>query len=51
MTQGLNQQVVAFPTRSLSDEAYLDLWIDSLYKKVRYSGRVISMTILLILWH
>lgn len=48
MTQGLNQQVETFRTRSLSEAAYPVLWIDALYERVRYSGRVISMAILLV---
>ena len=45
MTKGLNEQVQSFRERSLTDEAYPVLWVDALYEKVRYAGRVISMAI------
>ena len=45
MTKGLNEQVQSFRERSLTDEAYPVLWVDVLYEKVRYAGRVISMAI------
>ena len=40
MTQGLNEQAEAFRTRSLAGEDSPVLWVDALYEKVRYSGRV-----------
>ena len=45
MTKGLNEQVQSFRERSLTDEVYPVLWVDALYEKVRYAGRVISMAI------
>lgn len=48
MTQGLNEQAEAFRTRSLAGEEYPVLWVDALYEKVRYSGRVVSMAILVV---
>lgn len=45
MTRGLNAQVQSFRERSLAGEAYPVLWVDALYEKVRYGGRVISMAI------
>lgn len=48
MTKGLNEQAEAFRNRSLMGETYPVLWVDALYEKVRYSGRVISMAILVV---
>ncbi len=48
MTKGLNEQVEAFRNRPLSDAHYPVLWVDALYEKVRFNGRVISMAILLV---
>lgn len=45
MTKGLNEHVQAFRERSLAEEAYPVLWVDALYEKVRYGGRVVSMAI------
>jgi len=45
MTKGLNEQVQSFRERSLTDEAYPVLWVDALYEKVRYGGRVVNMAI------
>jgi len=45
MTKGLNEQVQFFRERSLDGEAYPVLWVDALYEKVRYGGRVVSMAI------
>ena len=45
MTKGLNEQVQSFRKRSLTDEVYPVLWVDALYEKVRYAGRVVSMAI------
>ena len=48
MTKGLNEQVEAFRNRPLSDTHYPVLWVDALYEKVRFNGRVVSMAILLV---
>ncbi|NLA80048.1 MAG: IS256 family transposase [Chloroflexi bacterium] len=48
MTKGLNEQAEAFRNRSLEGVNYPVLWVDALYEKVRYSGRVISMAILVV---
>ena len=48
MTKGLNEQIEAFHSRPLSDKHYPVLWIDALYEKVRFNGRVISMAILIV---
>ena len=48
MTQGLNEQAEAFRNRPLTSEAYPVLWVDALYEKVRFAGRVVSMAILLV---
>ena len=48
MTKGLNGQVQSFRERSLAGEAYPVLWVDALYEKVRYGGRVVSMAILIV---
>jgi len=48
MTQGLNEQAEEFRNRPLSSNAYPVLWVDALYEKVRYTGRVVSMAILLV---
>ena len=48
MTKGLNEQVEAFRNRPLSDTSYPVLWVDALYEKVRFNGRVVSMAILLV---
>ena len=45
MTKGLNEQLQSFRERSLAGEAYPVLWVDALYEKVRYGGRVVSMAI------
>ena len=45
MTKGLNEQVQSFRERPLAGEAYPVLWVDALYEKVRYGGRVVSMAI------
>jgi transposase-like protein len=45
MTKGLNEQVQSFRDRPLAGEAYPVLWVDALYEKVRYGGRVVSMAI------
>ena len=48
MTKGLNEQVEEFRSRPLTARAYPVLWVDALYEKVRYGGRVVSMAILLV---
>ena len=48
MTKGLNEQVEAFRNRQLTSGSYPVLWVDALYEKVRYGGRVVSMAILLV---
>ena len=45
MTKGLNEQVQSFRELPLAGEAYPVLWVDALYEKVRYGGRVVSMSI------
>lgn len=45
MTKGLNEQAEAFRNRELTGESYPVIWVDALYEKVRYSGRVVSMAI------
>jgi transposase-like protein len=47
MTKGLNDQAEEFRNRPLSS-TYPVLWVDALYEKVRYGGRVVSMAILLV---
>lgn len=48
MTKGLNDQAEEFRNRPLTAGSYPVLWVDALYEKVRYSGRVVSMAILLV---
>ena len=48
MTKGLNEQAEEFRNRPLTSGAYPVLWVDALYEKVRYGGRVVSMAILLV---
>ena len=48
MTKGLNEQVDAFRSRSLDGTRYPVIWADALYENVRYSGRVVSMAILIV---
>lgn len=48
MTKGLNEQAEEFRNRPLSSNAYPVLWVDALYEKVRYAGRIVSMAILLV---
>lgn len=47
-TKGLNDQVNAFRSRSLSQSSYPILWVDALYEKVRMDGRILSMAILVV---
>jgi putative transposase len=44
LNKGLNEQAEAFRNRHLED-MYPVLWVDAMYEKVRYGGRVISMAI------
>jgi transposase-like protein len=48
MTKGLNEQVETFRNRPLSDTNYPVLWVDALYEKVRFNGRVVSMAVLIV---
>lgn len=48
MTKGLNEQVDAFRSRSLSKDRYPVLWVDALYEKVRLDGRIVSMAVLVV---
>ena len=48
MTKGLQEQVDEFRNRPLTADNYPVLWVDALYEKVRYGGRVVSMAILLV---
>ena len=47
MTKGLDDQVEEFRNRPLLS-FYPVLWVDALFEKVRYGGRVLSMAILLV---
>ena len=47
MTKGLNDQAEEFRNRPLASNDPV-LWVDALYEKVRYAGRVVSMAILLV---
>lgn len=47
MAKGLDEQVQAFRTH-LDDKLCLLLWVDTLYEKILYDGRVISIAILLV---
>lgn len=44
ITKGLNDKAEAFRTRPLTSY-YPVLWVDAMYEKVRYNGRVISLAI------
>jgi putative transposase len=46
MCADLDTEVEAFRTRSLAEEAHPYLWLDATYVKVRESGRVVSMAVL-----
>ena len=48
MTKGLNEQVNAFRSRTLSQSSYPILWVDALYEKVRMDGRIVSMAVLVV---
>jgi putative transposase len=46
MCAALDVEVEAFRARSLAEETYPYLWLDATYVKVRESGRVVSMAVL-----
>jgi hypothetical protein len=48
MAKEMDEQVDAFRNRSLEGNRYPVLWVDALYEKVRYDGRVVSMAIMLV---
>lgn len=48
MAKEMDEQIEAFRSRSLVGCRYPVLWVDALYEKVRYDGRVVSMAILLV---
>lgn len=48
MAKELDEQVENFRNRPLADCRYPVLWVDALYEKVRYDGRVVSMAIQLV---
>lgn len=45
MTKELDAQVQEFRTRRFDDNEYPILWVDALYEKVRFDGRVINMAV------
>lgn len=47
MTKDLDEQVARFRTRPLERE-YPIIWVDALYEKIRFDGRVISMAVLVV---
>jgi putative transposase len=47
MTKELDEQVERFRTRPL-DREYPLIWVDALYEKIRFDGRVISMAVLVV---
>lgn len=47
MTKGLDEQVAQFRSRPLEKE-YPVIWVDALYEKIRFDGRVISMAVLVV---
>jgi len=47
MTKELDNQVAQFRSRSLERE-YPIIWVDALYEKIRFDGRVISMAVLVV---
>ena len=47
MTKALDEQVEQFRTRPL-DREYPIIWVDALYEKIRFDGRVISMAVLVV---
>lgn len=48
MAKELDEQVDNFRNRPLNACRYPVLWVDALYEKVRFDGRVVSMAILLV---
>jgi len=47
ITKELDKQVAQFRTRSL-EQKYPVIWVDALYEKLRFDGRVISMAVLVV---
>lgn len=47
MTKELDKQVAQFRSRPLEKE-YPIIWVDALYEKIRFDGRVISMAVLVV---
>ena len=47
MTKELDEQVARFRARPLEPE-YPVIWVDALYEKIRFDGRVISMAVLVV---
>lgn len=47
MTKELDAQVAQFRSRPLEKE-YPVIWVDALYEKIRFDGRVISMAVLVV---
>jgi putative transposase len=47
MTKELDEQVALFRSRPLEQE-YPIIWVDALYEKIRFDGRVISMAVLVV---
>jgi len=47
INKGLDEQGGAFKTRPL-DSDYLVIWVDALYEKIRYRGRVQHMAFLVV---
>lgn len=47
MTKDLDEQVARFRSRPLERE-YPIIWVDALYEKIRFDGRVISMAVLVV---
>ena len=47
MTKELDEQIAWFRTRPLESE-YPVIWVDALYEKIRFDGRVVSMAVLVV---
>ncbi len=47
MTKELDEQIARFRTRPLERE-YPVIWVDALYEKIRFDGRVVSMAVLVV---
>jgi len=47
MTKELDEQITRFRTRPLESE-YPVIWVDALYEKIRFDGRVVSMAVLVV---